>query len=106
MASLLVLYSCSFVRTGNTNLTQWKKTVYNKEYKIVIGSYIACCFIQQGRNSKKSPSSIDLEVLLPHREEPAAAACVLAPVILVHAPASYFCEINPYPTNVENRVSS
>ena len=72
-----MLYSRSFVKTGNTNLTQWKKTVYNKKHEIVIGSYIACYFTQQGRNSQKSPSFIDLEGFLPYREEPAAAdVCV------------------------------
>ena len=64
IAGLLVLYS----RIGNTNFTQWKKMVYNDKYKIVVGSYIAYYFTLQGRNSRKSPSFIDLEGLLPYRE--------------------------------------
>jgi len=68
-----------------------------------MGSYIACYFTQQGRNSQKSPTFIDFEGFLPYREEPAPAAaaacvcvcvCVPAPVIPVHSPASYFCKIN------------
>jgi hypothetical protein len=71
-----VLYSRSFVKTGNTNLTLWKKAVYSKEYKIVLGSYIAYYFTLQGRNSYKFASFIDLEgFFLPYREEPAAAVC-------------------------------
>lgn len=66
----------SVVKTGNTNLTEWKKTVYNNEYKIAIGSYVAYNFTIQGRNLQKPPSFIDLEgsfFFLPYREEPAAA---------------------------------
>jgi hypothetical protein len=55
---------------------------------------MAYCFTVQSRNSRKSPSFIDLEGLLPYREEPAAVQCVLAPVIPVHAPAFYLCKIN------------
>jgi hypothetical protein len=55
---------------------------------------MAYCFNIRSRNSRNSPSFIDLEGLLPYREEPAAVQCVLAPVISVHVPASYFCKIN------------
>ena len=89
-----MLYSRSFVKTGNKNLTQWKKAVYSKEYKIVLGSYIAYYFTLQGRNSYKSPSFIDLEGSFYLIVKSRLLQCVLATVIPFHAPASYFCKIN------------